>query len=258
MTMAKESVPKFATWLLVAGLVFVGFAVVLGLNFSRFDGNVVRRAGRAGSGISAYLPKDHIEPSGGFRESSVALSDTGGTRHRLGPPFPEAGSGRSSSTAEREGQGKIALSSKSSETAPGQEDPNTVIGRQFPVSTSVERLCRKLSSKEEDRCAYTHRELEEFAQQPRDHGWASSMEGQLRALVISQSGYTIRTIECLTSLCVAEVASLYGMFHFVSAIGSHSPLRQSMMNGMEWQTAYEHDPSNGSVTVTLMIFERAW
>jgi hypothetical protein len=153
-------------------------------------------------------------------------------------------------------QDEISRSGSSLEVKGEEEDPNAVIGRQFPVSTSIEEMCKKLSSKAEDRCDFTHRRLAEFAQQARDPVWASNMEAQLRDLVMSNPGYTIRTIECRTSLCVAEVASLDGMFHFESAIGTDSPLHESLMNGLEWQTARERDQSYGTVTVTLMMFER--
>ena len=126
----------------------------------------------------------------------------------------------------------------------------------FRYPTSVEALCRKLSSQEEDYCADTHHALAEFAQQPRDPVGASNMEAQLRDLVMSQPGYTIRTIECRTSWCVAEVASLSGMFHFEGAIGTDSPLGQSLRVGLGWQTAYERDSSSASIGVTLQTFER--
>ncbi|GEM_PF-5979779 len=239
-------VRKCPTWLLVGGLALVGFAVILALRLFPSSGHFTREAAGVGYSTSGPAPRIHVErlvgspKAPGSIDSSSTVADSSHPSTRAGGVI----------------QDEISRSGSSLEVKGEEEDPNAVIGRQFPVSTSIEEMCKKLSSKAEDRCDFTHRRLAEFAQQARDPVWASNMEAQLRDLVMSNPGYTIRTIECRTSLCVAEVASLDGMFHFESAIGTDSPLHESLMNGLEWQTARERDQSYGTVTVTLMMFER--
>lgn len=241
---------KFPSWLSIVAVTLTGFAIALGLNFPRnekpsepSEQNALHTA--ATSPSSAEFRRTAVNSSAAteyaFRgsESSAAMP----------PPT------QSSSKARDLAKSEDSQFERTPTAERDEHDTETVIGRPFPVSPSIERLCRKNSSKKEDYCAVTHRALAEFAQQPRDPAWASRIETQLHDLVMAQPGYTIRGIECRTSICVAEVASMYGMFHFVRAIGLDSPLHKSLMEGMG-ETAYERDQSSASVTVTLMTFER--
>src|SRR5579871_4348760 len=98
-------------------------------------------------------------------------------------------------------------SSSATESTPQDSpDAQSVQGRAFPVSRSVKASCRV-------GCEDLNEVLSQFAQQPRDPVWARSAETKLRNLVLKENGkYTIRAIECRTSLCVIEVASIYGSF----------------------------------------------
>lgn len=128
-------------------------------------------------------------------------------------------------------------------------DPSTVIGRPFPVSASVESGCKL-----DDSCSDLHQMLTRFAEEPRDPAWASEMEGNLRDLLVQESGkYTVRNIECRTSLCLVEVASLYGVYY--QPIPADNPLSKRLLP-MAGDWGYELDPSSARVTVTIAPFRR--
>lgn len=85
-----------------------------------------------------------------------------------------------------------------------------VIGRRFPMSASVEAGCRRLGGL----CDEDLQLLSKMAQEPRDAEWAKEMESNLRDhFVTAEPGeFSIRAIECRTTLCAAEVESLYGPY----------------------------------------------
>jgi len=248
-------VRKLPAWLGVGGLVLMVFVVVVGLRFLRDGGRFVPDDGGARRNVTGSTAV-HIEPSVISRGSPAASSIPDKT-----DPRSESTSAAPRADRPTNGAGGVPQDESSRPGGPSVlegegSDPNAVIGRAFPVSTSVEAMCKKISSKGEDACADTHQVLAEFAQQPRDPTWASSMEGRLRDLVMSEPGYTIRTLECRTSLCVAEVASINGMFNFITPVGSDPALHRDLMPGVG-ETGYEIDPSSmARITVTLMPFER--
>lgn len=97
--------------------------------------------------------------------------------------------------------------SDAANTEPEDADPAAVIGRPFPVSASVTAECQRYG------CPELDQPLAHFAQEPRDLTWAREMETKLREFILADSGqFTIRNIECRTSLCVIEVASVRGQF----------------------------------------------
>lgn len=131
------------------------------------------------------------------------------------------------------------------------EDATAVIGRPFPVSTSVEATCRLLGGSCDEKLDGL---LTEFAQQPRDPAWAPDMETTLRnhLTTAEPDKYTIRALECRTTLCAVEVASLYGAYHgapYVFVRGN------DLFNGSAMY-GYESSQSMERVTVTLRTFER--
>jgi len=81
------------------------------------------------------------------------------------------------------------------------------------------------------------------------------MESKFRDSVLtSEPGkYSIREIECRTSICAIEVASLYGTYLWKGE--QNESLNRQMMNGLStW--GYETDSSGSRITVTVMTFER--
>lgn len=129
-------------------------------------------------------------------------------------------------------------------------DPAAFVGRPFPVSASVEDSCNQ----REDGCAETRTALSKFAQQPRDRAWATDTEAKLLAFMSAEPDkYTVRALECRTSLCVAEVASIYG--GFPTGIPADDPLASRLS---EYYYAYgnEREPPSPTITATLLIYLR--
>lgn len=83
----------------------------------------------------------------------------------------------------------------------------SVIGIPFPVSPSVEASC-KLTGKI-DLCERPHSELAKMTQEPRDEAWAAKTEALIQDEVMSERPgvYTIRNIECRSSICAVEIES---------------------------------------------------
>jgi hypothetical protein len=129
-----------------------------------------------------------------------------------------------------------------------------VVGRQFPVSESVEAHCKSISTKDQDGCGEVHALLSRLAQEPKDATWAPATEAKLRDLILTEPGkYAIRAIDCRMSLCVTEVASIYGPYF--GDIPSGDPL-SSQVSPWIGTFGYEHDTSSGRITVTLLTFKR--
>jgi len=130
-------------------------------------------------------------------------------------------------------------------------DPADVIGHPFPVSASVEASCRGLGSSCDE-----HLEgiLSQFAQEPRDPAWAKEMEAKLRDQVMTAEPdkFSIRAIECRTTLCVVEVASLQGPYRAApyAFVRSNNLFNGSAMYG------YESNEYQAMITVTLRTFVR--
>ena len=125
----------------------------------------------------------------------------------------------------------------------------SVIGSPFPISASVEAACRGFVV-----CDETREMLSKMAQEPRDSAWATEMEMKIQENVLSQGPdkYTIRDIECRSSLCAVETASSFGLYF---GPGYPDPLDRSL-HAMVPIWGYETDPSGVRVTVTLKILKR--
>lgn len=120
----------------------------------------------------------------------------------------------------------------------------------FPVSPSVENMCHGFS-----KCDEIHDKLSKFAQEPRDTSWAATMEAEIQDNVASfgPSTYSIRDLECRSSLCVVEVESLFGTY---PSPRYGTPLYSALDAGVDTIWGYEKDESGARVTVTLKIFAR--
>lgn len=130
------------------------------------------------------------------------------------------------------------------------DDPNAVIGRPFPISESISASCR--GEGKGSPCMEVVELLAQLAEEPRDPRWATETEASLREWLSHSSEFTIRAIECRTSLCAVEVASLYGpLAGFKYGDSPHGKL-------FNWISmfGYEADPSSARVTVTVQMFKR--
>jgi len=127
-------------------------------------------------------------------------------------------------------------------------DPTSVVGRPFKFSPSVQAGCKEVA------CPELEADLAKFAQQPRDPAWASTMEARLEDYIENSEPdkYQIRNVECRTSMCYVEVASIYGPFF---PPGSDSPMRQLLFTA-GGDFGYEVDPSSARITITIMPFFR--
>ena len=127
-------------------------------------------------------------------------------------------------------------------------DLNSVVGRPFPVSPTVEKMCRhfKLTCDET-----LEGLLSQFAQEPRDPPWSAKAEAALRDYVLlNEPGkFSIHTIECRTTLCIVEVESPYGQLRCTQ--------KPAFKLGC-WisTTGYKAGPGGGRITVSLKTFQR--
>jgi len=220
---------RVPNWLLVSGLALVGFTTVSGINLFRNDG------------LSELDRGDHSKLA---RKVYVKLDRKGDHTVRRAVPST------AHSLSQSPGGARNIERTRSHGVVEAEGPDLSVVGRPFPLSPSMKAKCRV-----DDGCAPELRLLKQFSQQPRDPVWAPKMEAGLRDLVMSQPGYSIRAIECRTSLCVAEVASGLGMFNFIATTGPYgSDPSLSSMHAVYPETAYEHDPTYA--TVTLVTFQR--
>jgi hypothetical protein len=127
---------------------------------------------------------------------------------------------------------------------------NAVIGRSFQISDSVDSQCRH----EPSSCSDVLRNLVRLAKEPRDNLWAAEMEKLIQINIAKQEEkqYSIRNIECRTSVCAVEVASIFGPY----MVGRDDHLRSSLRPGLATLGVYEADSSGAKVTVTVETFMR--
>jgi hypothetical protein len=120
-----------------------------------------------------------------------------------------------------------------------------LVGRPFPVSNSVAAGCKA------DGCPELDQALAKFADEPRDPVWASKIEEKLREFIATDPQYTVRNLECRSTLCFAEVTSILGGFN--DGIKSNDSLHGLLYTDNR-VFGYERDPSSGRITVTLVKF----
>jgi len=91
-----------------------------------------------------------------------------------------------------------------------------VIGRAFPISPSVQKECDLAVGVTARLCEPVLQGLAKMALEPRHSIWADGMEARLRDQVMATDPgrQLIRAIECRSSYCAAEVASVNGIFPY--------------------------------------------
>lgn len=99
-------------------------------------------------------------------------------------------------------------------------------------------------------CAKRFDLLSEMSQEPRDEVWAAEAEVRLRSLIMAEpTPFTVRAVECRTSLCAIELASIYGGYH--GDLDSDEWLHKNLRLWIGDFTC-EEDPHGRGSTVTLV------
>lgn len=96
--------------------------------------------------------------------------------------------------------------------------------------------------------------LRALGEEPRDRAWAKRMESKIRARVMSKEPgkYSIRALECRTSLCAAEVVSHFGSYYSDYPAGDPD---LSFSRGVAF--GREFDQSSWTpLTITLVLYWR--
>jgi hypothetical protein len=136
-------------------------------------------------------------------------------------------------------------------------DPDaSFIGISFPVSASVETPCTRNKLRHKlDLCERQHNALAEMAQEPRDNIWAPKTETLIQDKVTSQGPgiYSVRNIECRSSICAVEVESLSDPY-----IGADYDFlaTNGLIDGLTLFATPETDSSGRQINVTLVIFTK--
>ena len=127
----------------------------------------------------------------------------------------------------------------------------SVIGTPFSVSASVEAKCKG----DHIFCRVVYKALTKFSQEPRDNAWASETEANIQYQIESQGPdkYSIRNLECRTTVCAVEVSSLFGPY---LGLGYYYDVKYSLMPELGTIGVYERAPLGGRIEVTLMTFTR--
>jgi hypothetical protein len=127
----------------------------------------------------------------------------------------------------------------------------SVIGTPFSVSKALVAACKR----DDSLCPGMYKTLTKLAQEPRDNAWASQTEAIIQNQIESQGPdkYSIRSLECRTTVCAVEVTSLFGPY---SGLRYSDDVKYSLRTGLGTVGAYETDPFGARVTVTLMTFTR--
>lgn len=128
-----------------------------------------------------------------------------------------------------------------------------VVGRRFPISDSIRAACEGEKSYQQDFCDTAAALVAQTSNEPREEPWATHAEKAIRDLVEQEPGkFAIRGLECRTSVCFVETASIFG--------GLHRRLydfeKQSGLRAEYAVDSREIDESGAAVHVTLWPFVR--
>src|SRR5882724_1930123 len=180
------------------------------------------------------------------RASSRDLSQSDGVKDEPISVLHPSGADKPSRPA-----GQTLVNSKANEDKDMRQvfgTDRSVIGTPFSVSASVTASC----TLDKIVCPRVYKKLAEFANEPRDNAWAAQEEANIQNQIESQGPdkYSIRNLECRTTICAVEVSSIsnqyLGMAYYYMVKYS---LSQDLGTG-----AYETDPLGDRVGVRLMTF----
>jgi hypothetical protein len=136
----------------------------------------------------------------------------------------------------------------------------SVVGRSFEISEAVETDCK---IRNDYMCNDVQKKLAELSQEPRDPHWASTMEALIEHDILFDEDpgrFSIRNIECRTTLCAAEVestASVNGKYgsYLGGKFGHHDDLNAALHTNYN-TFARETGSTGARVAVTVITFTR--
>ena len=133
---------------------------------------------------------------------------------------------------------------------PQSEIDTSAVGTPFTVSASVENDCKL----DKTVCSLVSQQLEKFSQEGRDTAWADQAEADLQDYIASRGTgkFLIRNIECRATICVVEVASLFGQY---LPMDEADQVKYGLIDGHDaWGS--EPDPTGVEIAVTLTTYTR--
>ena len=209
------------------------------------------KASASGTSIVPHIERPRIELQSASSLPGLADTATLSTLHHAKTQLvdtPPHTVGRTLS----EGQGPESTTRNASQR---EAIDSSVIDIPFPVSESVEALCRESSSPNRDYCATTNKLLKRLAKEPRDMGWAGRVEGELKRFIETKEPgkYSIRAIECRSSLCAVEVAS--GVGAYWGGFRQGDALYDELFRGIA-SHGYEERADGSRITVTVVPYSR--
>jgi hypothetical protein len=132
------------------------------------------------------------------------------------------------------------------------ESPRTMIDQPFRASDSIMKKCNP-DPNSPWTCARLNELLPRLAKEPRDDAWATMMERKLRDRVQADGReFEIRALECRSTVCAVECASIHGVMRDLSYEFSED----NHLSTAEHFWAYEKGPDSSRVTVTLGVYTR--
>jgi hypothetical protein len=206
---------RIGTWLLAA----LALAVASGALHHGFAGGeppTAAGSAEAGAQLKGATPQNvtlplHTDLARAQPRVSPVVAQHGpttGGAHQVGSRMLEHNNARSEPLRSAGVDEVQPPTATNTDTRPSDAD---AIGRPFPLSQSLRDHCKQLARYGPDAiCDEIHQALSTMAQEPVDPNWAPATEALLRARVTEAGEYTIRAVECRTTLCAIVVASVYG------------------------------------------------
>jgi hypothetical protein len=245
--------PRSTTTYVVAGVIAVLIVLGTGLKFSaiqKVDPKNGNSTGRSSQHAEPTHSREKSVPSPSSPVSLVPSVVAGLDQTQTVPPIA---SGPSASALSPQNG---AQSQDPSPKDVDSSNPASVIGRPFLISASVEDRCKRLKQEGrngETECDWIYPFVTELAKEPRDPQWAPRAEAMLKGLLLAEPDkYTIRNLECRTSICVVEYSSmlhqdLHPSYEFERDAGLNEEMRAF---------AFETDPMGARLAVTVLPFTR--
>jgi len=178
---------------------------------------------------------------------ATRLQGSGGNASKAAPQ------GQSQSDHDLTARSSQGQSEVTPEVTTSSEDPDLVVGRAFPVSASVKDRCDSLGAARRIHCGETYDMLAKMQKERRDPTWASASEAMLRNLLTEEPGkFTIRHIECRTTICAVEYSAVGAT---ILTMSNEFLLGSGLDEGIAMD-GFETDAAGVQLVVTVVPFTR--